>query len=315
MVGKYLRDQREIANLTREELVKKTNIRLDYIKALENDCFDKVPADIYVRGYLKSYLLAIDVSPDEALRLYEEYKSQNEPVPDNYEADFNLPQNRRYPYLNYVFSFFIIAVSVVLFIYSTDMFSSKEQDTEYLEFSLYDSNADSSFGNKEDGVLYKPISINAGYCTNDETYAYKDTKFDLKRGKTISTKPNYMSVPPVEDHNRYGNFVDNNIIKTNGKEYLLYAQKKHKRHEGLEAAIHEQHILKINAIKKTWVTVQIDRKNKMNFLLKPGESRTFAADEFFELSIGNAGAIKLIFNEMELSNIGGSGEVVTLKLP
>ncbi|MEC4686289.1 MAG: RodZ domain-containing protein [Nitrospirota bacterium] len=85
MLGEYLKKHREEANHTLKEISLITRIRCEYLKALENEEFGKIPGEFFVKGYIKEFLKAISIEPSEAIRLYEEQMKANlaaqEPLP------------------------------------------------------------------------------------------------------------------------------------------------------------------------------------------------------------------------------------------
>ncbi len=73
--------------------------------------------------------------------------------------------------------------------------------------------------------------------------------------------------------------------------------------------------LKIEAVDKVWMRITIDEKEKKEFLLNPGQTIELTASKSFKLHIGNAGGVKISFNNEELGKIGDVGQVVFLNLP
>ena len=73
--------------------------------------------------------------------------------------------------------------------------------------------------------------------------------------------------------------------------------------------------LKIEATDEVWMRITIDGKEKKEFLLKQGQSLEFTAEKFFKVHIGNAGGVKVYFNDKDLGKIGEKGQVVYLNLP
>ncbi len=69
-MGDYLRKSRQDAGFTVQDISSRTNIGSEYIKALENEEYDRIPGDIFVRGYLKEYLRVLSIDPSEAFQLY-----------------------------------------------------------------------------------------------------------------------------------------------------------------------------------------------------------------------------------------------------
>lgn len=73
--------------------------------------------------------------------------------------------------------------------------------------------------------------------------------------------------------------------------------------------------LKIEATDKVWMRITIDDKEKKEYLLNPGQSINLEALKSFKLHIGNAGGVKVYFNNEDLGKLGETGQIVYLKLP
>lgn len=54
-IGQILRDEREAHRLTLEKLSASTQIRLEFLEALEADRFDELPSAAYVKGFIQAY--------------------------------------------------------------------------------------------------------------------------------------------------------------------------------------------------------------------------------------------------------------------
>lgn len=68
-IGEILREERERHRVTLQELAQETRIRLQYLKALELNEFEQLPAATFVKGYIKTYarLFGFDHQPLVAL--------------------------------------------------------------------------------------------------------------------------------------------------------------------------------------------------------------------------------------------------------
>ena len=58
-IGQFLRSEREIRQLSLEELAQTTRIPLRSLQLLEDDRLDNLPGDVFVRGFVKSYAKAV----------------------------------------------------------------------------------------------------------------------------------------------------------------------------------------------------------------------------------------------------------------
>lgn len=79
-IGRYLKTEREVRQISLEELAQTTRIPLRHLASLEDDRLEGLPGDVFVRGFLKSYAKAIGVTPDEVLRRYE-HQSRSTSLP------------------------------------------------------------------------------------------------------------------------------------------------------------------------------------------------------------------------------------------
>ncbi|MFH1758394.1 MAG: RodZ domain-containing protein [Pseudomonadota bacterium] len=70
-VGSYLRQERERRNISLESIAKVTRITLPNLEALERDDFRRLPAPVFTRGFLRTYVSYLGIDPQEVLALYE----------------------------------------------------------------------------------------------------------------------------------------------------------------------------------------------------------------------------------------------------
>ncbi len=70
------------------------------------------------------------------------------------------------------------------------------------------------------------------------------------------------------------------------------------------------HLLVIEAREATWISVQVDGRDRKQVLLKPGDATKFSAQERLQLTVGNAGGITLTFDGKPLPALGPSGAVI-----
>jgi len=66
----FLTAGRTARGLTREHVARVTRIQLRTIERLEEGRFDELPADVFVRGFIRNYALCVGLSVDDALARY-----------------------------------------------------------------------------------------------------------------------------------------------------------------------------------------------------------------------------------------------------
>jgi len=69
-VGATLRRAREDKRLTLEQLSRTTKISLSNLRALENNDFERLPAIVYTRGFLRSYAREVGLDPEDTVEGY-----------------------------------------------------------------------------------------------------------------------------------------------------------------------------------------------------------------------------------------------------
>lgn len=63
--GKFLKEIREYKNVTIERLAEMTRISKTHLTAMENEDVPKLPADVYVRGYVYQYAKVLKLNPEQ----------------------------------------------------------------------------------------------------------------------------------------------------------------------------------------------------------------------------------------------------------
>ena len=66
-VGERLRQAREGKGLTLEQVEEITRIRRRYLQALEDEDYGQLPGEVFARGFLRNYALAVGLDPEEIL--------------------------------------------------------------------------------------------------------------------------------------------------------------------------------------------------------------------------------------------------------
>lgn len=75
-LGTLLTKERERQGITLEDISQKTYIKIHYLKALENDRYDLLPAPVYTYGYIKQYAKILGLNGDELVQEYQRSQSE-----------------------------------------------------------------------------------------------------------------------------------------------------------------------------------------------------------------------------------------------
>ena len=71
--GSYIKHERELRGVTLEAISGTTKIHIRFLRALEDNNFEELPGEVFIRGYIRSYADTIGSDPEETLNVYEEF--------------------------------------------------------------------------------------------------------------------------------------------------------------------------------------------------------------------------------------------------
>lgn len=68
--GEELRQQRELREITLEEIAESTKVNRRFLEALERDDFDALPGGLFTRGFIRAYAAHVGLDPDAMVTAY-----------------------------------------------------------------------------------------------------------------------------------------------------------------------------------------------------------------------------------------------------
>jgi len=114
-VGEKLRQARSYKNLKIEDAAKKLNIRSEYLSALEEESFEKLPAGLYGKNFLKEYAKFLGLKPRDLLKNWQE-ASNNGSDPDPFSQKI-VKKNKFIIFPKIIRNFLIIMAILICFLY------------------------------------------------------------------------------------------------------------------------------------------------------------------------------------------------------
>jgi cytoskeletal protein RodZ len=117
-IGATLRRERELRQMSLEELGQVTRIPLRMLQRIEEDRFDELPGEVFARGFLRSYARALGLDAETVLASYAEGRAVEAPAPGPLLAAIQTPERgRRFGIaiaLVILLILFTLALSIVL---------------------------------------------------------------------------------------------------------------------------------------------------------------------------------------------------------
>ena len=79
-VGECLKRKREELGISVKDLGDKLRIKVDYLEDLEENNYEKLPPDVYVKGFIKSYSELVGFNPEKMIELFKKEKEIEDKV-------------------------------------------------------------------------------------------------------------------------------------------------------------------------------------------------------------------------------------------
>lgn len=123
-LGEKLKKIRDERRLSLSEISKHTRIQVKYLEYLEEGEYAKLPADVYVKGFLRSYALYLGMSEQSLIKQYEREKGIQKNIK---KIDSEQPKKKPESYSSFVITPKIIVVSsIALIIFSAFFYLYKQ---------------------------------------------------------------------------------------------------------------------------------------------------------------------------------------------
>jgi len=94
-IGAYLQRERELRQVSLEELVQVTRVPLKMLQHIELDEFDALPGDVFARGFVRSYARALGLPADEVLARFDRSRKIDLSAPPPPLASIEPPERGR----------------------------------------------------------------------------------------------------------------------------------------------------------------------------------------------------------------------------
>ena len=94
MVGEILKKRREELGRDLREISNCLKIRYDYLKALEDGDIEKLPAEVYIRGYIQEYAKILNMDTEAVINAYMQQAAPSPPETKEIPEEKGVQKNR-----------------------------------------------------------------------------------------------------------------------------------------------------------------------------------------------------------------------------
>lgn len=182
-VGSILSEARRQKGVDIAQVEQDINIEQIYIEALENDDYQKMPAEAYIVGFLRNYSEYLGLNPDDIIRQYKNIKLEDTEVPQ----EILLPK-KKMGFGIKIFLFVSLAVLIVGIVYLTLAFLLSHRTTNSVDVVRVENvSKNTETKKKEVYEITQDVLFEKEVFSGDEIVATIDeTKYVIK---VLSTSP------------------------------------------------------------------------------------------------------------------------------
>jgi cytoskeletal protein RodZ len=113
--GEILKKRREELKKDLKDIAHILKIRYDYLKAIEEDDFDRLPVPVYTRGYIRGYANFLNIDPEPIIKAYNEKISPPVVEKPTMPPENEKKESKKTRYLALAVIMFVIAAGYVAF--------------------------------------------------------------------------------------------------------------------------------------------------------------------------------------------------------
>jgi cytoskeletal protein RodZ len=77
-VGYYLKRTREVREIELEDIAKKTKISVRFLKAIEEEKWNLLPGEVFIKGFIRTYAQFLGLNPDEVVEKYLQERAKDQ---------------------------------------------------------------------------------------------------------------------------------------------------------------------------------------------------------------------------------------------
>lgn len=199
-IGEKLRSAREAKGLSIQDIEKATKIQSRYLTAIENDEFDKLPGDFYVRAFIRQYAQVVGLDGKELLSEYHQDIPDSKPdeyvensIDNKQEEVRETTNNKKDLWKNYLpkiaIGLGIIVVILIIYVVYARLSSGSQHNDNANNNVTVSSQTSSSSSKKKAKPATKKSSVKVSRLGDDE---FRIT--GLKNNRRLVVKSGNQSV-------------------------------------------------------------------------------------------------------------------------
>jgi cytoskeleton protein RodZ len=281
-LGSLLRTSREERHIDLDAVVKETKVRRHYLEALENEEWEKLPSQVFVKGFVRSYAEFLGLDKEMVLDYYQKAVPQEKYQPHILQSIST--QSTMWRRIITISLLAIALIGVIIYLRGNKI-AIIGKAFQYLETQSVTEKRELKT-EREDGKI-----------PDEEVTA------EVFSGEA-RIESNQVEVIPAGTEE---GFVQDSAVALEEAAAAREADD--------EQLPPPRFVLTASVIARTWISIAVDNEPVKEYLFEPGETFRWTAEQGFDIVVGNAGGIEFSLNGSPIGDLGPEGKVVRLKLP
>jgi len=297
-LGDKLAKKRVAMGLSVRDVEKAIRVRADFVEDLENSKYDRLPPEVFVKGFIKSYAELLKLDPEKVLKLYQKERGLLESVKKaNKKApvvkSIKAPRLVVTPKTMIISAVAIVALLIVSYIgWQVRILTAppKLSLKSPTENTIIKSDSVAVDGKTDPGADLFINDIEVG-VNQDGTFK---EKVSLQNGVNKIT---------IRSQNKLGKYTETSRIIVAEVPLLPSAN----------STIIPSIELKVTiGPKSASLQIEIDGKNVTDkpVIMSAGITQTYRAAEKIVITTNNGGSVKVVYNNQDIGAIGKDNEAV-----
>ena len=293
-LGQSLKEAREQKGVSLEEVEEVTRIRQKFLQALEEGNYGALPAETYVKGFLRTYAMYLELDPEEVLALYE--GRENEGKAALSQPGFFQPMDISMAAPSWLTPDLVIGALLIIVLLAFGSWAAWHYlpptiKTQLLFWRATATTTPSPTATTSTEIVLPPATPTATPTTMPTT---TPTEMPTATPTTMPTAAAVVlptSTPtgvPTSTPTRPPTRTPTPRVST-----------------GIE--------VELNIVEYTWMRVIVDGDEVFIGSLEAGTTQTWRGRESVALRCGNAGGVEAIINGESLGLLGERGQVVDIE--
>ena len=285
--GSYLKSERELRGVTLDELHSKTMIPVRFLLALENNQFDELPEEVFIKGYIRSIAKVIGAQEYEVLSTYMDIKKTAPSIDTNNPSTLDQKHSTLDPKFIFVLSLIILFLSGIAWGINILIHKFNKDSTE----SIPTLSKQKQSKSKEEPVN----NLSAGNGKID------DTSPALKTSELSPTTSAISSKIPIEKS-------PNNLSRKSAGDLKNLSATVNNEDPASSTESNMPLKLTIRGKGDAWLNIMVDDSTVESFILTKGSEKIFYGKKQYLINAGNKNLIDLTLNGTAINFPNGNKE-------